>query len=215
VIYTLGPQARRVYTVLRDGLLSGEFAPGAKLPSHTQLAAQFGVATLTVRHVLAHLEQEGLVSREHGRGTFARARATPAVLIVEDDALARTLLQTYVTRAGYRPIAVSCSREGLAVLDQDRTIALVLSDIHMPGKQEGIGFIRAVARRWPEIPLAAVTGYPDDLAELHGKPECPFLVLAKPVRAQQIETVLRLVLQPHPAYRTAEALPTATAPVRS
>jgi len=51
VIYTLGPRARRVYTILRDNLLSGEFAPGAKLPSHTQLAAQFGVATLTVRRV--------------------------------------------------------------------------------------------------------------------------------------------------------------------
>jgi CheY-like chemotaxis protein len=201
--------------MLRDGLLSGEFAPGAKLPSHTELAAQFGVATLTVRHVLAHLEQEGLVSREHGRGTFARARTTPAVLIVEDDALERTLLQTYVTRAGYRPIEVSCPTEGLATLEQDRTIALVLSDIHMPAKQDGIGFIRAVARRWPDIPLAAVTGYPDDLAELHGRPECPFLVLTKPVQAQQIETVLSLVLQTRPAYRTAEALPMEAAPVRS
>jgi DNA-binding transcriptional regulator YhcF (GntR family) len=214
-MYTLGPRARRVYTILRDGLLSGEFAPGTQLPSHTQLAVRFGVATLTVRHVLAHLEEEGLVSREHGRGTFARARTTPAVLIVEDDALARPLLQTYVTRAGYRPIEASCSMEGLAVLEQDRTIALVLSDIQMPGKQDGIGFIRAVARRWPEIPLAAVTGHPDDLAELHGRPECPFLVLAKPVRAQQIETVLRLVLQPRPVHRTAEALPTAAALVLS
>jgi CheY-like chemotaxis protein len=209
VIYTLGPRARRVYTILRDGLLSGEFAPGTQLPSHTELAARFGVATLTVRHVLAHLEQEGLVSREHGRGTFARARPAPAVLIVEDDALTRTLLQTYVTRAGYRPIAASCSMEGLTALEQDQAIALVLSDIHMPHRQDGIGFIQAVARRWPEIPLAAITGYPDDLAELHGRRECPFLVLAKPVRAQQIETVLRLVLQPPPAYRTAEALPTA------
>src|SRR5205085_3644344 len=46
------------------------------------------------------------------------ARATPAVLIVEDDALAHTLLQTYVTRAGYRPIAASCSMGGLAVLER-------------------------------------------------------------------------------------------------
>jgi DNA-binding transcriptional regulator YhcF (GntR family) len=125
VISTLGPRARRVYTILRDGLLSGEFTPGAKLPSHTELAAHFGVATLTVRHVLAHLEQEGLVSREHGRSTFARARSTPTVLIVEDDPLAPTLLRTYVTKAGYRPIEVSSPTEGLAVLQQDRTIALV------------------------------------------------------------------------------------------
>jgi hypothetical protein len=39
--------------------------------------------------------------------------------------------------------------------------------------------------------------------------------LAKPVRAQQIETVLRLVLQPRPVHRTAEALPTAAALVLS
>jgi len=201
----LGPRAHRVYTMLRDGLVSGEFPPGARLPSHTELAAQFGVATLTVRHVLAYLEQEGLVSREHGRGTFARARGTPSVLIVEDDALTRTLMQTYVTKAGYRPVQAICPAEGLAVLEQDRTIALVLSDIHMPARQDGIGFIRSVARRWPEIPLAAVTGYPDDLAELHGRPECPFLVLAKPVWAHQIENVLRLVLQTRVAPRTAVA----------
>jgi DNA-binding transcriptional regulator YhcF (GntR family) len=213
VIYTLGPRARRVYMILRDGLLSGEFAPGAKLPSHTQLAEQFGVATLTMRHVLAHLEEEGLVSREHGRGTFARARTTPAVLIVEDDALARTLVRTHVATAGYRPIHASCPAEGLAVLEQDRTIALVLSDIHIPDKHEGIGFIRAVAHRWPEMPLAAVTSYPDDLAELYGRPECPFLVVAKPVRAQQIEGVLRLVLRPQPVPRTADSLSTAAAVV--
>jgi DNA-binding transcriptional regulator YhcF (GntR family) len=180
--------------VLRDGLLSGDFAPGAKLPSHIELADQFGVATLTVCRVLAHLEQEGLVSRAHGRDTFARMRTTPAVLIVEDDLLARTLLRTYIT---------------------DQAIALVLCDIHMPHRQHGIGFIRAVARRWPEIPLSAVTRYPDDLAELHGRPESPFLVLARPLLDQRIETVLRLVLEPRPAYRTADVSPSAAALVRS
>ena len=209
MILTLGPRARQVYTILRDTLLSGEFAPGTKLPSHAELAAQFGVAMLTLRHVLAQLEQEGLISCEHGRGTFARARSTPAVLIVEDDPVDRTLLQTYVTRAGYRPIEARCPSEGLAVLEQDQAIALVLSDIRMPAKQDGVDFIRAVARRWPQTPLAAVTGYPDDLTELHGRPECPFLVLAKPVRAQQIESVLGLVPQLHPAHRAAAAQPSA------
>ena len=46
MIYALGPRALRVYTILRDGLLSGDLAPGARLPSHTQLAVQFGVVTL-------------------------------------------------------------------------------------------------------------------------------------------------------------------------
>jgi DNA-binding transcriptional regulator YhcF (GntR family) len=116
VISTLGPRARWVYTILRDGLLRGEFAPGAKLPSPTELAAQFGVAMLTVRHVLDHLEQEGLVSREHGRGTFSRARTTPTVLIVEDDPLAPTLPRTYVTKAGSRPMVARLGGDEIGVL---------------------------------------------------------------------------------------------------
>jgi DNA-binding FadR family transcriptional regulator len=112
MISTLGPRARRVYTVLRDGLLSGEVAPGTKLPSQSELADQFGVTTLTVCRVLAHLEQEGLVTHEHGRGTFARTGTTPAVLIVEDDPLARTLLRTCTANAGYRPIEATGLSDG-------------------------------------------------------------------------------------------------------
>jgi CheY-like chemotaxis protein len=39
----------------------------------------------------------------------------------------------------------------------------------------------------------AVTGYPNDLVELHGTSECPVLVLIKPVRLQQIDEALSLV----------------------
>src|SRR5688500_4920434 len=106
-IYNLGPRAQRVYAALRERISRGELVAGTKLPPHTELAAAYGIAPLTMRHVLAHLEAEGLVSREHGRGTFVRAQLTPAVLIADDDAGMRALLQEYVTRAGYRPIAVA------------------------------------------------------------------------------------------------------------
>jgi DNA-binding GntR family transcriptional regulator len=63
VIYDLGPRARRVFDTLRARIVGGELVPGARLPSYVALAAQFGVAPLTVRQVLARLEEEGLVSR--------------------------------------------------------------------------------------------------------------------------------------------------------
>jgi CheY-like chemotaxis protein len=89
-------------------------------------------------------------------------------------------------------------------LERDPSIALVISDVRMPPTGDvagftarpetaaGIGFIRTVRQRWPTLPLAAVTGYPDDLAELHGTPECPVLIVPKPFRASQIAEVLRL-----------------------
>jgi GntR family transcriptional regulator, uxu operon transcriptional repressor len=46
--------------------------PGSRLPTERQLAADLGVTRSGVRHALATLEAEGLISREVGRGTFLR-----------------------------------------------------------------------------------------------------------------------------------------------
>ncbi len=52
-------------------------AAGDALPSEPALAAEFGVARMTVRAALNRLEADGLISRIPGRGTFARQRPTP------------------------------------------------------------------------------------------------------------------------------------------
>ena len=178
-IDSFGPRTQRVYTALRDRLARGELAEGTKLPRHSELATEYGVAPLTLRQVLARLEAEGFVSREQGRGTFVRAQVPPAVLIVDDDVPLCALLAEQVTRAGYRPIPVAAPAEGLQWLVEDGSIGLVFSAIRLPETEHGIDFIRAVRRRWPTLPLVALTGYSDDLAGLHGTPEWPVLILSK------------------------------------
>src|SRR5207245_1247030 len=106
----------------------------------------------------------------------------------------RALLHAQIAEAGYRSRGAASADEALAMLEQDRSIGLVLSDVRMPGPADGIGLIRAIRRRWPELPLAAITGYPDDLAELFGTPECPVMILAKPFQSRQLDEALRLAL---------------------
>jgi GntR family transcriptional regulator, uxu operon transcriptional repressor len=53
--------------------------PGARLPTERQLAADLGVTRSGVRHALAALEAEGLISREVGRGTFFSEAAFTAL----------------------------------------------------------------------------------------------------------------------------------------
>lgn len=195
MIYDFGPRAQWVYTVLRERITSGEFTPGMRLPSHTDLAAEFGVAPLTVRQVLSRLEEEGIVSRQQGRGTFVREKTIPAVLIAEDDPEMAALLSAHVQRAGYRPLTASNPVDAMQFLQNDENISLIFSDVRMPDRDAGIEFIRNVRRRWPQLPLAAITGFPEDLSELHGSPESPVLILPKPVWAHQIQEALRLALR--------------------
>ena len=51
-------------------IVSGAWEPGLRLPSELDLCAHFGVSRTTLRQALGRLEQEGLVSRRKGRGTF-------------------------------------------------------------------------------------------------------------------------------------------------
>jgi DNA-binding FadR family transcriptional regulator len=65
--------ARRLGQAIRLGLL----IDGERLPTETQLAAQMGVATVTLREALSTLREQGLVVTRRGRGggTFVRAPA--------------------------------------------------------------------------------------------------------------------------------------------
>jgi CheY-like chemotaxis protein len=194
MIYNLGPKAQRIFEALRHQIQTDKLGVGTRLASHLDLATEYGVAPLTIRHVLAKLEEDGWVIREQGRGTFVRSRATPAVLIVDDDPQMVSVLSLHVRQAGYQPLTANNTSDALNLLETDNSIALILSDVRMPEKESGIEFIRMVRRRWPRLPLAVLTGFPDDLAELHGTPEWPILILAKPVFSLQIEEALRLGL---------------------
>ncbi|MEO8120139.1 MAG: GntR family transcriptional regulator [Rhodoferax sp.] len=58
---------------LRARITQGEWVPGTALPAEAVLAKEHGVALGTLRQALALLVAEGLLERQHGRGTFVRA----------------------------------------------------------------------------------------------------------------------------------------------
>ncbi len=57
---------------LRDSILAGRLAPGAKLPTERELSAQFGISRLTLRAALATLAAQGLLQVRQGSGYIVR-----------------------------------------------------------------------------------------------------------------------------------------------
>ncbi len=64
------PKYLRVVEHLRVGIETGQWAPGEMLPIESELAASLGMARNTIRQGLARLEQDGIIERIQGRGTF-------------------------------------------------------------------------------------------------------------------------------------------------
>jgi GntR family transcriptional regulator len=71
---------RPIYLQLRDALAQriakGEWKPGTAIPNETDLAREFGVSPGTMRKALSLLEEERLITRRQGRGTFINDQAS-------------------------------------------------------------------------------------------------------------------------------------------
>jgi GntR family transcriptional regulator len=59
---------------LRRRVVAGDLAPGERLPSEPELAKTLGVSRSSLRAAIALLEEDGLVQRLHGSGTYVTHR---------------------------------------------------------------------------------------------------------------------------------------------
>lgn len=128
-------RAELVERRLTDAIVLGLLADGEKLPSESEMAKRFGVATVTAREALEVLRDRGLVETRRGRdgGSFVTAgrERTRAVL----DARLRSLSRVELRDMGTYYAAIAGSSAELAAdratdddLDRLRGIALVVDD---------------------------------------------------------------------------------------
>lgn len=57
---------------LRQAIFSGAYTPGSQLPTEAELGEMLGASRTVVREALRVLEEDGLIFRRHGVGTFVR-----------------------------------------------------------------------------------------------------------------------------------------------
>ena len=70
------PRYHQIAEALRQQIRDGALSPGERLDNQRQLARDFGVTLMTLRHALELLERDRLIARRHGLGTFV---ASPSV----------------------------------------------------------------------------------------------------------------------------------------
>jgi CheY-like chemotaxis protein len=111
---------------------------------------------------------------------------TPTILIVEDEVLFRVELADLFESSGYRVVEAGDSDEATAILDQDPTIRIVLTDIQMPGSMDGLRLGHYVRAHFPPVTLVIASGAhrpdPEDLPERSlylSKPFNPFMLLRR------------------------------------
>jgi CheY-like chemotaxis protein len=85
--------------------------------------------------------------------------AAPAVvLVVEDEMLLRMRAIDMVEDAGFTSVEAVDADEAVAILESRSDIALMFTDIQMPGSMDGLKLAHTVHERWPPIKIILVSG---------------------------------------------------------
>jgi CheY-like chemotaxis protein len=98
----------------------------------------------------------------------------PTVLIVDDDAIVRRVVQGHLSDAGYRVFEAEDGQEGLEVLERLGSVDLVITDVVMP-RMGGAAFVEELLQRRPSQPVLFISAYPDEHVRASGRPSHPFL----------------------------------------
>jgi PAS domain S-box-containing protein len=128
-------------------------------------------------------------------------RGTETILVVEDEAALRAIVERILTRAGYQVITAASGPDALAVAQtQGGRIDLLLSDVVMPD-MSGLDLAEALARDHPQMRIVLMSGYTNDpRLQSVGSPEvCHFL--PKPFTATDLLQRVRTALIEEPCAR--------------
>lgn len=82
------------------------------------------------------------------------------VLLVEDDVLVRMALVIAFNESGIEVIEAGNADDAIQMLQAVPGIRVVVTDVDMPGSMNGLGLVREVGQRWPEMHILIISGLP-------------------------------------------------------
>jgi DNA-binding LacI/PurR family transcriptional regulator len=75
------PKYQQIVNELTEGIASGKWTPGQKLPSEAMLVKRYTTSRITVGRALLELQQSGLIERVAGSGSYVRGEVRASHLV--------------------------------------------------------------------------------------------------------------------------------------
>lgn len=126
---------QRILSDISDRILSGQWAPGHRIPYEYELSATYGCSRMTVNKALTQLAKAGLIERRRRSGSFVRRpKSQAAILEIHDiktevQALGLPYRYQLVSKRIRRGTCEDAQRLGLA----DHSAVVELVSLHFAG----------------------------------------------------------------------------------
>jgi DNA-binding NtrC family response regulator len=115
------------------------------------------------------------------------------ILIVEDEAIIAKDLSQQLTRLGYEVLGITDSGEEAVILARERRPGVILMDIRLKGRMDGIKAAEAIGRDG-NAPVIYLTAHSDRATLQRAKLTGPFGYILKPFEERELETQIEIAL---------------------
>jgi len=160
---------------------------------HVKIYSEVGEGTTIKiylpRHHSVADEKEDAVAQ-----TVARGRRDETILVVEDDADVRTYSSDTLRELGYTVLEAPHARAGLQILDTHPEIAVVFTDVGLPGGMNGRQLAEEVRKRHPAVKILFTTGYARNAIVHDGRLDPGVELLTKPFTQAALAAKLRDII---------------------
>src|SRR5216684_8375680 len=112
------------------------------------------------------------------------APTAPRILIVDDDAGQRSLLDSFLRSQGFETLTVSSGERALEVL-KSQDFGMMISDVRMPGLS-GLETMRRARKERAVLPILLVTAYADIREAVGAMRDGALNYLAKPIDLDEL-----------------------------
>jgi PAS domain S-box-containing protein len=162
---------------------------------HVRIESDIGRGT-TVRLYLPPAPA-GVEAAALPAGSSQVPHGSGAILMVEDNADVRHLTTTQLRSLGYTVIEAQDATSALAIIDSDRPLDLLFTDVVMPGGIDGRELAARARARRPDLRILLASGY-SELTRFAASND-PFEILSKPYGKRELAQRVHAALSRSPS----------------
>jgi CheY-like chemotaxis protein len=160
---------------------------------HVKIYSEIGEGTTVKLYLPRYRGEEDFADEKLETRGVPRGRGE-VVLVVEDDPDVRDYTIEMVGDLGYSVVSASDGASALRLLDSHREVALLFTDVGLPGGMNGRQLAEGALRRVPRLKVLYTTGYARNAIVHQGRLDPGVEVVFKPFTYSDLAAKIRQIL---------------------
>ncbi|MBS0658770.1 MAG: response regulator [Verrucomicrobia bacterium] len=119
----------------------------------------------------------------------AEGSGQPTALVVDDDPALQEIFKTHLRKAGLSRVVVGTAKDALGALAKQK-FDLMFLDLNLPDDSGDNVYFEA-RKKYPDLPIVIITGYPDSEMLNRINSFGPVMVLQKPLKIEHLNQTIR------------------------